>query len=573
MKTISLLLIGLGLGVMSMAQTLDEAKKLLKYGRLQGAEKAFAKLVEANPNDPESAYWLGQLYLEQVPAKVEQAKSLYSKALTATQQNPLLLVGMGHVELLENNKAGAKIHFDQAIEATSNRKNKKYGDPQILAAIGRANAAGDAQTGDIEYALEKLAQAAEIDKIDADIMVNTGLIHLKRGGEFGGPAKRAFEDAIERDPKYGLPYYRIGKIFQSQRNTALFLDYYNRAVENDPNFAPAYFELYEYYKEKDVNKAKTYLDKFMANNDSDIETEFFYADFLFRSGKYQESLQKGKEIEASLAPGENFPKVYRLYAITYDRLGDSVNARDNMEKYIAKQAKDKLNGDDFAEMAKMYLKFPEQASKADDLVEKAVALDTSVENKMTYMKAIANAYASQNDWKGNYKWLDKIDEINPRRTAVNYFYLADAAFKAGQFDESMKVSAKYISSYPDQIQGYSLQRRAAIAADPDTSNGLALPAIDQYTTYLMNDKESNKFRILENYGYKIYYYLIKSREYDKALQASNAILELDPANDYGIQAKAEAERLIKATGGNVNSSATKVNSSGKPEKTGGTNNR
>jgi hypothetical protein len=89
----------------------------------------------------------------------------------------------------------------------------------------------------------------------------------------------------------------------------------------------------------------------------------------------------------------------------------------------------------------------------------------------------------------------------------------------------------------------------------------------------MNDKESNKFRILENYGYKIYYYLIKSREYDKALQASNAILELDPANDYGIQAKAEAERLIKATGGNVNSSATKVNSSGKPEKTGGTNNR
>jgi len=573
MKRISLLLIGIGLGVIGVAQTLDEAKKLLRYGRLQSAEKAFEKLVQANPSDPESVYWLGQLYLEHSPAKVKLAKELYTKALAATQQNPLILVGMGHIELLDNNKAAAKTHFDQAIQATSNRKNKKYGDPQILSAIGRASAAGDSQTGDIEYALEKLAQAAEIDKIDADIMVNTGRIHLKRGGEFGGPAKRAFEDAIERDPKYGLPYYRIGKIFESQRNTALFLDYYNRAVENDPNFAPAYFELYEYYKEKDVNKAKTYLDKFMANNDSDIETEFFYADFLFRSGKYQESLQKGKEIEASLAPGEEFPKVYRLYAMTYDRLQDSVKSRDNMEMYIAKQAKDKLKGDDYAEMAKMYLKFPGEADKAEALVEQAVSLDTVVDNKISYMKGIADAYAAQSDWKGNYKWLDKIDQINPRRTAVNYYYLADAAYKSAQFNESMKVSAKYISAYPDQIQGYSMQRRAAVAADPDTSNGLALPAIDQYTVFLMNDKESNKFRILENHGYKIYYYLIKSREYDKALQSSIAILELDPANDYGLQAKAEAERLIKANGGEVKSSPTKTDSSSKTVKTGTSGNQ
>jgi tetratricopeptide (TPR) repeat protein len=241
--------------------------------------------------------------------------------------------------------------------------------------------------------------------------------------------------------------------------------------------------------------------------------------------------------------------------------------------YIAKQAKDKLKGDDYAEMAKMYLKFPGEADKAEALVEQAVSLDTVVDNKISYMKGIADAYAAQSDWKGNYKWLDKIDQINPRRTAVNYYYLADAAYKSAQFNESMKVSAKYISAYPDQIQGYSMQRRAAVAADPDTSNGLALPAIDQYTVFLMNDKESNKFRILENHGYKIYYYLIKSREYDKALQSSIAILELDPANDYGLQAKAEAERLIKANGGEVKSSPTKTDSSSKTVKTGTSGNQ
>jgi tetratricopeptide (TPR) repeat protein len=546
MKRITFLAVSLLVSLGLVAQTLEEGKQLLRYGRFIKAEEYFTKLVEANPSDPEAIYWLGQLYLQNIPMKFAQAKELYNEGISKTNQHPLVLVGVGHVELLEHKDEQAKQRFEQAISATKNRKNKNFGDVAVLEAIGRANALGDSQTGDIDYGLEKLGQAAQLDPKNPYIHVNMGLIHLKRGGEFGGAAKRAFEEAIEKAPNYGMPYWRIGRIFESQRNTELFLQYYNKAVDADPKFAPAYLALYTYYQDKDVNKAKEYLDKFIANNDPDRETDFFYADYLFRSGKNLESIAKGKEIEAGLKEGEQYPKVYKLYALNYDRLGDSVKARDNMEIFMKQSDPSELKGDDYADMATYYLKFPGMEEKADAQVERAVKLDTSRENQIQYMQAIANAYASQNLASGQFKWLKRIYDITPTKSATQFYYLADAAYRAEQYEASEAVAASYIEAYPDQPQGYYLRRRAAVTFDSDTTTGTAIPAVDQYIGYLMSDVDANKNRILESLSYKFYFYLIKSREYDKAMEVAKEILKIDPENAYGKQALQEAERLWKA---------------------------
>jgi tetratricopeptide (TPR) repeat protein len=453
MRRLSFLSATLILSMSVIAQTLEEGIQLLRYGRLIKAEEYFEKLVAANPSDADANYWLGQLYLNDVPMKIKEAKEVYAKALTATNQNPLILVGSGNIDLLEGKNAEAKQKFEQAIAVTKNRKNKQFGDPAILEAIGRANAIGSSQVGDIDYGLEKLEQAAQLDPKNPNIFIDMGLIHLKRGGEYGGAAKRAFEEAISRAPNYGRPYYRIGKIFESQRNTEMFLQYYNQAVEMDPKFAPSYYSLYEYYQNKDVNKAKEYLDKFIANNDRDRETDFFYADYLFRAGNNAESIQKGKEIEARLKPGEKYPKVYKLYAYNYDRLGDSVKARDNMEIYMQQMDPSELKGDDYAEMATFYLKFPGMEAKADAQVEKAVVLDTLRENQIKYMQALANAYAKQGNFVGNYKWLKRIDDINPNKTAVTYYYLADAAYQANEYQASVDAIRSLYCGLPRSDSG------------------------------------------------------------------------------------------------------------------------
>ena len=540
------------------AQTQQDAYRDLTDGRLLKAQKDFEALVAKEPGNPEFNYWLGQVYLlqgqlpnvsvQQQQLLREKAKGVFSKGLEATKQNPLLVVAMGQIDLLEGKAADARTKFDAAIAATANKKNKKYGDPAILNAIVRANSVGDSRTGDAAYAIEKATQSEELQGGTPDMFTSLGIIYLKGGGENGGLAKRAFEKALDIDPNFAAAYWRVGRIFESQKNPEMFLGFYEKAINANPRFAPAYLSLYNYYSNRDVNKAKQYLDFFIANADKDRETDYFYADYLFRAGQYQESLKKGQEIEAALA-GDKFPKVFKLYAFNYDRLRDSVKAMDYMEKYMNEELPERISGEDYANMASYYLKVPGNTTKAEIVAEKAIAADTSVQGKLDIMESLANAYSAQQEWKGYYKWLSRKQQLKPDNSARAYYFLADAAYKAKEYVAAQEVATEYIKLYPDQPQGYLFKYRAAVAADPDTSTGSAIPAVDEYTNFLMKDTVKNKGRIIQNHGYKVYYYLVKAQDYGKALESANAILAIDPSNSYGAMAKSEAERLLKATGG------------------------
>ncbi len=44
------------------AQSIDEGKKFMYYERYQKCKRIFRKLLAANPNNVDAAYWLGQAY-------------------------------------------------------------------------------------------------------------------------------------------------------------------------------------------------------------------------------------------------------------------------------------------------------------------------------------------------------------------------------------------------------------------------------------------------------------------------------------------------------------------------------
>ena len=228
------------------------------------------KAVAANPKDADAIYWLGQAYLNN--ENVAKAKAVYQKALQEGVNDPLVWVGMGHVELLEGKKDEARQRFEAAITNSKGKKNRD--NPDILNAIGRANADGASTVGDPMYAIELLRRAAAVDPKNPEIPVNIGINYLKLGNDRGGDAYGAFEDALRIDPSYARANYRLGKIFLSQNNVAKFEEYYNKAIQADPKFAPAYLDLYNYYALRDVNRARGYLENYMANADKDCSVEF-----------------------------------------------------------------------------------------------------------------------------------------------------------------------------------------------------------------------------------------------------------------------------------------------------------
>ncbi|MES2776625.1 MAG: tetratricopeptide repeat protein [Bacteroidota bacterium] len=555
------------------AQSVADGVKAIYYEKYKTAKTILEKLVAANPADVDANYWLGQVALNE--GNVPAARAIYAKAMAATTQNPLIVVGMGHVELMEGKNADARAHFDAALAATN---NKKGGDPKILTAVGRANADGDSKTGDPVFGIEKLTTAAKLDVKDPEIYVQSGISQLKRGGEFGGEAKKAYEEALVRDPKYAKAKLRIARIFLSQNNKELFLPLMEEATQLDPNYGPAWQALYMYYAERDVNKAKEYLDKYIALADKDCETDFFYADYLLRAGKKDEALAKAKEMEG-VCGGQNFPKLDKLYAIIYDRTGDSINARASMAKYIAKENPEKIGAVDYANYASILAKFPGNEAEVETNMTKAIAKDTTAAKRIEYASLLAETYGKANNFCGQAKWLGMAAGWKSKVTATEYYYWGDAVTKcakgyatsdsiprSGAFATADSIYAAYITNYADQPQGYAFRAIAAKASDFDTSKGTAIAAVHAYTDFLMKDTAKNKRTIISNYYYEIPYYA-KIKDFQKVLDAANAILLLDPANQYALGVKPIAEKQIKARGG---SPATGNTPAPVPGKTAGT---
>jgi len=167
------------------AQSVQDGVRDLYAERYKSAKSIFEKLVAANPNSIDAIYWLGQTHIEM--DDVAGAKAVYDKALMASANAPLLQVGRGQVDLLENKLSEARQRFETAITMT---RGKKGDDPVILNAVGRAITSSydvkEKKGGDITYAREKLEAAAQKDPKNAEIFVNLGdAIRKEKPGEGG----------------------------------------------------------------------------------------------------------------------------------------------------------------------------------------------------------------------------------------------------------------------------------------------------------------------------------------------------------------------------------------------------
>ncbi len=526
-------------GQFLLAQTVDEARKSLNNGRIISAKETLGKLIAANSKNAEAIYWLGQSYL--AADDITGAKKVYQDALNGGINDPWLWVGMGHIALLEGNKTDARQRFESAITGSMNKKKEN---PAILDAIGRANADGGAAIGDPAYGIEKLKRAAELAPTDADIQINMGIIYVKQNDGTNG--YEAYTNALKADPNNGRAYFRLGKIFQSQGNSEKFLENFNKAIEVDPSFAPAYLELYDYYSNRNVNKAGDYLQKYVANSDKDCSTEFLYADYLFRSGKYAESLAKTKAMESGDC--KSFPRLKVLYAYNYDRLGDSVQAKSNIQAYMSTAAPEKIQPADYLFAAAILKKSQGGEDAAISYLKKALDFDTVRANRKQYIDTIAFLYKRLGKINDRMEWLQKSFAINPNPNNIDIFNMADAAIATKNFPLADTMSRAYITKYPDQDYGYLLAIRAKKAVD--TTGVSAFAASQQYIDFLTRkDPVANASKIVSQYTFIASTSADVLKDYAGALDVVNKILAIDPANTFATSAKPVLEKAVNTKGG------------------------
>ncbi len=540
MKQIGTLTSLIFLGNALFAQSIDDGKKFLNYERYTSAQGVFSKLVTANPNDLDAVYWLGQTYLENSdnPDSVA-AKTLYQKTLQANPNAPLIMVGVAETILMDGKKDDAHNMFEAAINL-ANKKNAA----DILTAVGRANV--DAKNGDATYAISKLTMAADKDKKNPAIEILLGDAYRKMID--GGNATSAYTAALAIDPKSARANFMIGRIYETQGygQEAIYMKYYNDAIADDPNFAPVYYWLYNYYYSRDVNKSRDYLNKYIAVADPDSKNCYAEASLLYVSKLYQQAIAKSDEC-ISTGGTKVYPNVYGLKAYSYDKMGDSVNAKKYFEEFFTKVSPDKIGPNDYATYGKVLLKFPGNDSLAATYIDKAVALDTVPSEKLDYIKSTAESLIAAQKYAAAGKWYGKVLDLKPNYGKVDLYYAGYNDYRGSNYQTADSVFKLYQTRYPDDIFGWYMGARANEGIDSTGANGLAKPFYEKVISIAdtTTDKEKVKANAITANRYMVAYYYNIKKDVKTANDFNDKILALDPADDLANKNKPIFAKLLK----------------------------
>ena len=550
MKKLVFLFVGFAFSTALMAQVapspLAEGVKLLNYEKNKTALNFFKEAFDKNPGDGETTFWYGQAMLAQnyngisTTESIQNAKDLFQKSLQAKGNDPWLLIGMSHIQSLEGADVNAvKQNLEVAITSTLNTKGKYKGKPNqdIINAIGYVFAELPISIGDHKYAIDKLKETiSAYDVVNSSLYINLGINYLKLGGgENGGDAVTAFQNAINADAKNAYAYYRIGKVYQTQNNKESLDEYFNKAIAADPAIAPVYFSLYTYYAEVSTVIAKTNLDLFLQYADKDPIFEYFSADYLFRSGQFDQSLEKAKAMEAA-GSLTIFPGLAVLLAKNYDKKGDTVLAKSYIEPYITNTTPDKLINTDYEIAVKILSKFSGSQATLAVILEKAIAADTAKVNKLKYYKLGYEMLEKNNMYTDELKWYANYSALRGVKDEVYYYKTTSIAINAKEGAMASATAKKYIETFPDKPNGYSMNVRAARLLDTANNLGILYEAVTLQNQFLLKDLTKNKQALINNY-YTLIGYYNETKSYENAVLMCDKVLEIVPEDPTTLQAK------------------------------------
>jgi tetratricopeptide (TPR) repeat protein len=508
----------------SKAQTIEEGKKFYYYERYNSAKEVFQKLLNVNPNNEEAIYWLGQSIIapdDHSTKDIAEVKSMYQSKLSVSNSQ-LLMAGIGHVELLEGKAMDAKNHFDAAIQLSQSKSIA------VLSAIGFANSNPDVKEGDAAYAIEKLKMATLLKKFnDPDVYVNLGDAYRKLGD--GGNAILSYQAALTLNPKFARANFRMGKLYQSQGRgqESIFMEYFDKAIADDPAYAPVYSNLFNYFYETNVTKAAEYFEKWQANSDKDYKSCYYRAALKYAQGFFMDAISMSDACIAESADNP-YANLFGLKANAYNRLKDSINAITNFEMYFQKQVPEKITAGDYFEYAKNLIKIPGKETNAINAIDKAVLLDSLESNKVQYLKFIAQAFEARKNFVEAANFYNKIIAVKKSPSKYDLNTAAFNYYKGAAFQQSIDIFKLSGEKFPDDPYAFNMIGKASWAIDTTMQLGLANEAFEKTIQVGIVDSVKYKPQLLTAYRYFVAYNANIKKDREATLLFTEKILALEP---------------------------------------------
>ena len=183
---------------------------------------------------------------------------------------------------------------------------------------------------DYKRTTEYIKQALEIDKVNPKIYFLRGYIKMETGDTLN--AISDFQIAVDQDQEFYEAYIQLGILFALQKNQ-IAVDYYNNALNIEPNSIEAYYNLAMFYQNTDeYNKALETYTTILA-----IDPNFKYAYYnmgfvqLEYLGVYNVAIQS---FTNAIKCDPEYAEAYFNRGLAFETLGDVMNARMDYEKSL-----------------------------------------------------------------------------------------------------------------------------------------------------------------------------------------------------------------------------------------------
>jgi tetratricopeptide (TPR) repeat protein len=513
-------------GLLLQAQTLESANQFYYHERYQSAENAYHAVLNQQAEKPEA--WLGLTKTYLAEEKIDKGFDTILKAPVSIRENPLFQVALGSVLLYQGKKDKAAELFTAALKETKEK------DETVLGAIAQSYI--NLKNGDANYAISLLTKAIKRDKHNPAWIVLLGDAYRKLNN--GTEAYKAYKEALDKNENYAAAYYKLGEIFLSQKNPDLYLEYFNKAIAADPDYAPALYQLYVYNFYHDIARAFQLYNQYLAKSDPSIQNQYDLTDLFYLNKEYDKAIENANSLMATQG-NKLEPRIYKLLAYSYAETKDSIKALRFMHDYFLKEEDSNLVAKDFELMAGLYANSSHKQDSALVYLEKAAGLQKDSAALFNYYKKLATMAKSNKDYASEAKWMEKFYRGNDNATNVDLFNWGLANFLAQDFRMADSVFGMYVAKYPEQSFGYYWQARSNASLDKDMKESLAIPVYKKLIEVLQGDTTNANYKkwMVEAYAYLAAYEANTQKDYNEAVDYFEKVLEVDPDN-------ADAKRYI-----------------------------
>lgn len=526
MKKLSVVVLMAISSMATFAQTITDGLRALDFEQYEKARGIFTTLTQQEPTKGANFYYLGQaqwnLYKE------NEARAAYTAGIAAEPTNPMNHAGLGELALANDKIDEAKVHFEKAL-SFNRAKDGRYKDINALIFVANAMISTDTK---LTTEAVKLADAAvELDKKNYEALITTGDVYLEKDPSNAGPAAVMYENAIALQKNNPKAYTRVSNIWLRVKNAEATKSALDRALEIDPNYAPALKNLAEYYSlSKQYAKAKETFEKYLQNSEPSNANKARFARILFRNKEYGEALNIITELQQT---DKSDLYLFRLAGYSYYEVGNEtkdtskfqpgINA---LEFFMANIDAKKILSNDYEYLGKLYSRIKGQDSLAILYINKAVEMDP---NKIELVKETAMIYYKLKHFDQAVVNFEKYIAATPKVLLVDYQILGLAAYYGKEYAKSDSAYAKLLELKPDYADGYYWRGAIAAGLDPNFKTTAAKDFWEKYLSLTEATPEKYKKNLISTYNNLGVYY-IQTDNNAKAKEYYNKTLTLDPDN-------------------------------------------